>query len=220
MTSHGAAGLPGAGLPGAGLPGADGEPGHLTIRPFEPADVADLADVCLRTGAAGEDASHLHASPTLLANVYAVPYARHDPSLALVVDNGRRVVGYVLATADTRAFAEWFSGVWWPSARPDPVAESDAALVTSADDPDRMLLADVDRYPAHLHIDLLPEAQGQGLGRRLMNEMFDRLRERGVPAVHLALDPANAGAGLFYERLGFVPLLASNPDGSVRGLDL
>jgi ribosomal protein S18 acetylase RimI-like enzyme len=196
------------------------EPRPLVIRPFESADEADLVDVCLRTGAAGEDASHLYASPTLLADVYATPYARHDPSLALVVDNGSRVVGYVLATADTRAFAEWFSGVWWPSVRPDPVAQPDAELVTSVDDPQRMLLADVDRYPAHLHIDLLPEAQGRWLGRRLMNEMFDRLRERGVPAVHLALDPANAGAGLFYERLGFTPLLASNPDGSVRGLDL
>lgn len=194
--------------------------GPLIIRPFEPADEADLVDICLRTGAAGEDASHLYASPTLLADVYATPYARHDPSLALVVDNGRRAVGYVLATADTRAFAQWFSGTWWPSVRPDPVAPSDAALVTSADDPERMLLADVDRYPAHLHIDLLPEAQGTGLGRRLMGQTFDRLRERRVPAVHLALDPANTGAGVFYERLGFTPLLTSNPDGSVRGLDL
>jgi ribosomal protein S18 acetylase RimI-like enzyme len=205
---------------GAAERGSSEEPRPLVIRPFEPADEADLVDVCLRTGASGEDASHLYASPTLLADVYATPYARHDPSLALVVENGSRVVGYVLATADTRAFAEWFSGVWWPSVRPDPVAQPDAELVTSVDDPQRMLLADVDRYPAHLHIDLLPEAQGRGLGRRLMNEMFDRLRERGVPAVHLALDPANAGAGVFYERLGFVSLLASNPDGSVRGLDL
>jgi GNAT superfamily N-acetyltransferase len=200
--------------------GAGGEPGPLSIRPFEPADEADLVDICVRTGAAGEDASHLYASPTLLSDVYATPYARHDPSLALVVDNGRRAVGYILATADTCAFADWFSGAWWPSVRPLEVAPSDAALVTSADDPERMLLADVDRYPAHLHIDLLPEAQGQGLGRRLMGQMFDRLRDRHVPAVHLALDPANTGAGLFYERLGFVPLLASDPDGSVRGLTL
>lgn len=210
MTSDGAVGVRGAG----------GEPGPLSIRPFEPADEAALVDICLRTGAAGDDASHLYASPTLLADVYATPYVRHDPSLALVVDNGRRAVGYVLATADTRAFAEWFSGIWWPGVRPDPVAPSDAALVTSADAPERMLLADVDRYPAHLHIDLLPEAQGTGFGRRLMGQMFDRLRERHVPAVHLALDPANTGAGVFYERLGFTPLLASNPDGSVRGLDL
>lgn len=196
------------------------EAGALVIRPFEPADASDLIDICVRTGAAGEDASHLHTSPTLLADVYATPYARHDPSLALVVDNGSRAVGYVLATADTRVFAEWFSGVWWPSVRPEPVAPRDAALVASADDPHRLLLADVDRYPAHLHIDLLPEAQGRGLGRQLMAQAFDRLRQRGVPAVHLALDPANTGAGVFYERLGFVPLLASNPDGSVRGLDL
>ena len=35
-------------------------------------------------------------------------------------------------------------------------------------------------YPAHLHIDLLPEVQGQGWGRLLIATLVDALRERGV----------------------------------------
>ena len=35
-------------------------------------------------------------------------------------------------------------------------------------------------YPAHLHIDLLPELQGQGWGRRLIDTLVAALRERGV----------------------------------------
>ena len=38
-----------------------------------------------------------------------------------------------------------------------------------------------DEYPAHLHIDLLPETQGQGLGRRLIETLVDALQERACP---------------------------------------
>ncbi len=61
-------------------------------------------------------------------------------------------------------------------------------------------------YPAHLHIDLLPELQGQGWGRRLIEALRDRLRAAGVPGVHLVAAGTNAGAIAFYERLGFTRL--------------
>jgi hypothetical protein len=71
----------------------------------------------------------------------------------------------------------------------------------------------VDRYPAHLHIDLLPRTQGRGLGRALIGRLTDALRERGVPGLHLGVDPANTGARAFYARLGLTP--APTPDGSL-----
>ena len=58
------------------------------------------------------------------------------------------------------------------------------------------------QYPAHLHIDLLPETQGQGLGRRLIETLFAELRRRGVKGLHLGMNPENTGAAAFYERLG------------------
>ncbi|MGF3055915.1 GNAT family N-acetyltransferase [Microbacterium sp. YY-01] len=69
-------------------------------------------------------------------------------------------------------------------------------------------------YPAHLHIDLLPETQGQGLGRKLMDTLTAELRRRGVAGLHLGMDPANKGAAVFYERLGFDRLPTS--DGSLK----
>ena len=60
-------------------------------------------------------------------------------------------------------------------------------------------------YPAHLHIDLLPRAQGQGHGRRLMTAMFDRLTAAGASGVHLGVRRTNTRAIAFYEKLGFTP---------------
>ncbi|MGK0618858.1 GNAT family N-acetyltransferase [Meiothermus cerbereus] len=76
-----------------------------------------------------------------------------------------------------------------------------------------------DAYPAHLHIDLLPRAQGRGLGRRLMEVFLARLRELGVPGVHLGVGQRNAGALAFYQRMGFVRL-QTHPWGYEYGLKL
>jgi ribosomal protein S18 acetylase RimI-like enzyme len=75
----------------------------------------------------------------------------------------------------------------------------------------------VAQYPAHLHIDLLPETQGQGLGRRLIETLFAELRRRGVPGLHLGMNPENIGAGAFYERLG-MHRLESAPDSTMYGV--
>lgn len=57
-------------------------------------------------------------------------------------------------------------------------------------------------YPAHLHIDLLPQAIGGGHGRGLMEGFLNRLRELGVPAVHLGVSRKNQRAIGFYGHMG------------------
>jgi ribosomal protein S18 acetylase RimI-like enzyme len=69
--------------------------------------------------------------------------------------------------------------------------------------PRRMLIAELDEFPAHLHINLLPEMQGKGWGRRLVQTLVDELRSRSIGGVHLGIDLANTGAAAFYERVGF-----------------
>ncbi|MFN0068727.1 MAG: GNAT family N-acetyltransferase, partial [Limisphaerales bacterium] len=58
-------------------------------------------------------------------------------------------------------------------------------------------------YPSHLHIDLLPRAQGRGWGRRMLEEVICRLRARGSPGAHLGVSLLNVPAFGFYGRLGF-----------------
>ncbi|HUL51165.1 MAG TPA: GNAT family N-acetyltransferase, partial [Candidatus Nitrosotalea sp.] len=62
------------------------------------------------------------------------------------------------------------------------------------------------QYPSHLHIDLLPRAQGRALGVQMVNRLLDQLIARGSPGVHLGMWAANTRAERFYRKLGFQEL--------------
>jgi GNAT superfamily N-acetyltransferase len=72
------------------------------------------------------------------------------------------------------------------------------------------------RFPAHVHIDLLPEVRGAGAGGRLMRRWLDSLRERGVPGCHLQKFAENVGATAFFEACGFRRLPRSQPVPGLR----
>lgn len=217
----------------------------LEIRPYRPADRDQVVAICVLTAAGGGDATGVYSDDALMPEVFALPYLAYAPELAFVVaERGRgadggadagagtaaegRVLGYILGVADTADFIDWYAREWAPGFRarhPSPGAPTganpaftEAELVAAGGDPERMRIAELDAYPAHLHIDLLPELQGQGWGRRLVATLCDALAARGVPRVHLGLDPANRGARAFYERLGFRELPSSRPDAPLLGL--
>jgi ribosomal protein S18 acetylase RimI-like enzyme len=60
-----------------------------------------------------------------------------------------------------------------------------------------------ERWPAHLHIDLLPIARGRGAGRRMVSEWLDRLRSANISGCHLQTMAENVSAIAFFEAVGF-----------------
>ena len=61
---------------------------------------------------------------------------------------------------------------------------------------------DLERYPAHLHIGILPEWRRQGLGSALMVRYETYLRQRGVSGYHLYASSFHPLGVAFYHRLG------------------
>ena len=61
----------------------------------------------------------------------------------------------------------------------------------------------LDRFPAHLHVDVLPEFQRKGYGRSLVRRFLEEVKKEGAVGVHLDMVRANEGARLFYEKEGF-----------------
>jgi len=182
---------------------------EYAIRPYHPTDLYSLYTICLRTADSGRDASALYRDPALMGHLFAAPYAVAEPDLCFILTAGGTPSGYILGTRDTRAFARWCASEWFPAlyARyPLPAADDDspdAHAVRSIyrGQPGHSEIADA--YPAHLHIDILPVGQRQGMGRRMMATFLDRLRALGVPGVHLGVGKRNPGAIHFYEHMGF-----------------
>jgi len=62
--------------------------------------------------------------------------------------------------------------------------------------------------PAHGELEaisVLPEAQGRGLGRALVERSYAELAERGIDTMTLRVIEGNAQARGFYEHMGFAP---------------
>ncbi|HTR86400.1 MAG TPA: GNAT family N-acetyltransferase [Reyranella sp.] len=184
------------------------------IRAFRKGDLDALYAISLATGFEGGDASHLYADPKLMGHIYAAPYALLAPELAIVVEDGEGIAGFALGTADTVAWERRLEESWWPALRERHAMPSEADRTQWTADqrraftihrpshtPDRITLP----YPAHLHMNLLPRAQGRGIGSAL----FERWTEiAGAPRLHVAVNHANAGGLAFWRRLGFSDLAA------------
>ena len=171
------------------------------------ADMAGVYRVCLQTGSSGADATAKYTDPELLGHVYGGAYLAGQLELARVVVDEGGVAGYILGALDTRAFEAWCGANWWPGLREryplGSATGADAELVALIHEPERVPDAIVAEYPSHLHIDLLPRTQGQGLGRTLMDGLAARLAERGSPGIHLGVARDNERAIAFYTHLGF-----------------
>jgi ribosomal protein S18 acetylase RimI-like enzyme len=192
----------------------------MNLEAYQPHFLRDLYSICLRTGDSGNDASAIYTNPDLLGHLYAAPYPVFDPGLTWLLCDSLGACGYVLGTRDSQAFARWMEAQWLPPLRkrypvPGESEESrDARLLRILHRPYKAFPQSTE-YPAHLHIDLLPRAQGQGWGRKLLEVFLGRLRELGVPGVHLGVGGRNKNAMAFYERMGF-ELLEEWPGGIAR----
>jgi ribosomal protein S18 acetylase RimI-like enzyme len=189
------------------------------IRPYRPSDRDALYAICIRTGDAGADATTLYRDPRILPDIFAGPYLLLEPELAFVLsDPEDRAAGYIVGTADTPRFVAAFRRDWLPQVAgryPRPGAPGgegrDAERIHELHHPEWMQRDDLTGYPAHLHIALAPQAQGQGAGRALMDTFLTALRAAGVSRVHLSMGAANTGARAFYDRLGFHQIARPTP---------
>lgn len=174
-------------------------------------DHAALCEVCLKTGDAGGDATWREDDPTLMGQIYAVPYQVFEPDFAYVVDGPAGVVGYLFGVPETHAFNARLADEWYPAlqsrvADPGPDRSqwrgSDWAR-HAIHHPDLRIPEALACYPSHGHIDLLPPARGRGIGRRCMHLLEQRLAAAGSTGLYLEVHPRNRNARRFYAGLGY-----------------
>lgn len=195
----------------------------MELRPVRTSDLDSLYAISVATGAAGADASHLYADSRMMGHIYSAPDAVLSPGTAFVAEDDLGVAGYIVGVPDTRAFEALMEAKWWPALR---AVYADPSVVPPASwnaDQRRSFMihhpkpvpeAVVAAFPAHLHMNLLPRAQGRGVGRDLLDVWLARMRTLGAFRVHLGTNIANTRSIRFWSAAGF-ERLDTPPDSTV-----
>lgn len=189
---------------------------EFTIRAGTPADQAGAYHVCLKTGDYGKDGEPFYGDdPDALGRIFVGPYLEFEPDYSLILEDKDGICGYAFGALDSKAFYARYETEWrpklcaqFPPPTGDPAQWTRAQTVHSwYHHPDYTMPEPYAEYPSHLHIDLLERARGRGVGRRMIETIETRLRQRGSPGVHLGVSMVNTPAYGFYLRLGFKDLL-------------
>lgn len=184
------------------------------VRPYELRDRNAVRHICHVTGYMGEPAAWIWRDAESFADLWSSYYTDREPeSASVAVAADGRVVGYLLGCRDTAAAAPAVGalgrhllgrGLLVRPGTARVLWRAGADLVvdraTGRSTPGELMDA---RWPAHLHVDLLPEARGAGVGRRLMTQWLDALRTDGVAGCHLGTWAENGDAISFFEATGF-----------------
>jgi GNAT superfamily N-acetyltransferase len=188
----------------------------VIVRSLNRGDGCDVAEICYRTGYHGEDlsGSGRFNDRKLFAMLFAEYYVRWEPGHCFVaVDTtSGRAVGYILGALDTIRQERGFSRRMVPRIACRALfhtfwrhRESFRALLHfNRVDRNKPSLGAIHRaYPAHLHINVLPEYQRRGLGGLLLESFERHARREGPVGVHLITSERNTTALPFYGKHGY-----------------
>ena len=177
----------------------------MPIRPYEPKDFNAVRFVCLNSeGPCDLDA----AGRFFILTTYCDYFIEKEPQNCFVAVNGSdEAVGYIFCAENYDRFLPVFLSEYVTRFSP-----ADTRRRLGAERSTLLQQKHKAAYPAHMHIDLLPAYQRQGLGSRLVDTLAAHLREKGVPGVMLTVGAGNAVGQSFYNKYGFQRIDASRDD--------
>lgn len=174
----------------------------IVVIPYEEKYKEDARAICLAT--AGPNA-YEPKSTRFLLSTFCDYYLEHEAEHCLIaVDRDiDSAIGYVLCAPDFDKFKHIFRRDYYPRVKGCSffdVLEAFGSMVLPS--------FFKKNYPAHMHIDILPDYQGSGLGTRMTETLLNNLKADGISGIMLTVDTVNTGAIRFYKRLGFDVILS------------
>lgn len=185
---------------------------EIVVRPYAADDRQEVRHVCFVTGYMGDPIDWQWRDEESFADIFSSYYTDREPESALVAEMDGRVVGYLLGCTDSRRVGNPMAPLAphlvrrWLLLRPGTAAFMWRAAADAARDAlmRRLPVPTHDsRWPAHLHVNLLPVARGCGCGKALVQRWFATLRERDVGGCHVETLAENTRAIAFFAAQGF-----------------
>lgn len=167
----------------------------VTIRKYEEKDYDNVCYACLNSE--GDDDITEEFADFIL-NTFCRYYIDNEPENCFVVDDDGRAVGYIICAENFDKFKKTYDEEYFT--RAIKYGESRIEWATEAY---KLHEKYKDVYPAHLHIDILPEYQRMGLGGKLVSTLSDHLVSKSIKGVMLTTGTKNTTANNFYKKYGF-----------------
>lgn len=167
----------------------------MEIRKYQPKDFERMHKICYETSS-GFDSEK---GKIALFATYCDYYVNEDGDSCFVAVNEKdEAIGYILCAPNPEKYEKIFKEKY------APILKKASPIRYLFHIANEFLSRKVKkRYPAHLHIDILPEGQRQGLGTKLMDALIDHLKQNGVGGVYLVCGAGNEKGVNFYKKYGF-----------------
>ncbi len=177
----------------------------VTIRKYEEKDYKNVQFCCLNSE--GADNAPDYEFGRFILYTFCNYYIEKEPENCFVIDDDGKAVGYIICAENYDRYKEIFDREYLPETKQFGEENYKWAVVSS--DPQSKVK---DEYPAHLHIDILPEYQRMGMGGKLVETLCEHLASKGIEGVCLTCGPKNERAMNFYKKRGFTLLSIDEGD--------
>jgi ribosomal protein S18 acetylase RimI-like enzyme len=192
----------------------------ISIRPFIQSDRQAVFKIGGDTAFFGAPIEAYMEDRTAFLDAFYAYYTDLEPEHAWVAAANGNVVGFLTGCVNTRVHDSKIRGVIIPRVAGNLLRGKYhfgkrsmryfSGLIGGIFR-DEYTHVDLNKYPAHLHINVDAGWRGYKLGFRLMEAYLGQLRELGIPGVHLGTTSLNEIACRLYEKMGF-RLLDTRPD--------
>lgn len=181
----------------------------IEIRKVQKDDEESLVDICYITG--DPFLKGVFPDVKLFGLFWCSYYVRFETENCFVAidTNSNKVVGYILSSLDTKSYEKKFRKEFTMSIKNQiknlkkrSLKAKIIAYFILHRPLSRKRKKIIEKYPAHLHINILSEYQRQGIGHRLMKRLEEHLKEKNILGFHLEVGSKNIQGINFYRKFG------------------
>lgn len=168
----------------------------MKIRKYQPNDKQYLREICKKT--AGDFFTKNKSRLEGCAIIYNDYFTEQEPeNIFVLADEANIPKGYIICAENYDKFkhlmmTEYFKKIFKVS-----------FVLATALFGYLIRLSELKGKEVHLHIDILPEYQGQGYGTLLINTLCKKLKEDGILFVSVCSISKKSIGYKFYKKLGF-----------------
>lgn len=177
----------------------------MNIRPYEEKDKENVRFTCLNSEGPQKQSKRMDF---FITNTYCDYFIEQEGRNCFVaVDENDNAIAYVICAENYDKYYECFIREYLPRFEKYEFIKRYKSK-HSAD----IQRAFKNEYPAHLHIDVLPEYQRMGVGHQLVDTLCAHLKAKGISGVMLTTGKDNVKGRGFYNKYGFTELIIKKDD--------